>query len=341
MAKYKRIQVNNAIIESGLVPVFFNKDIEVAKNVAKAVWEGGSKVLEFTNRGEFAYQIFGELVKFCEKETPGLILGVGSVGDPYTASIFINNGANFIVGPMLDIEVAKICNRKKIPYSPGCGTVTEIANAEEMGVEICKIFPGAEVGGPGFVKNLLGPMPWSSIMPTGGVEGTKESIDKWFKAGVVAVGMGSNLISKEVLEKQDWQALSKTTAKLLSWIREARGIPVFTGIEHLGLYPSAKADGKKITDFYAETFGLKAKEGNSSYFVSSSGSGRIEIMKDPQFDKVHVALKVSDFELACKILTDKGIELEEPKVKPELKSVFLKKLDPLGNKIHLLWTSTM
>ncbi|OGF45494.1 MAG: bifunctional 4-hydroxy-2-oxoglutarate aldolase/2-dehydro-3-deoxy-phosphogluconate aldolase [Candidatus Firestonebacteria bacterium RIFOXYC2_FULL_39_67] len=338
MAKYKRIQVNNAIMESGLVPVFFNKDLEVAKKVAKAVAEGGSKVLEFTNRGEFAYQIFGELVKYCEKEIPGLILGVGSVGDPYTASLFINNGANFIVGPMLNTEVAKICNRKKIPYSPGCGTATEIANAEEMGVEICKIFPGAEVGGPGFVKNLLGPMPWSSIMPTGGVEGTKESIDKWFKAGVVAVGMGSNLISKDVLEKQDWETLAKTTAKILSWIREAKGVPVFTGIEHLGLYPSAKADGKKVTDFYAEMFGFKAKEGNSSFFVSSSGAGRIEVMKDPVSDKIHVAVKVSDFELACKILTDKGIELEEPKVKSDVKAVFLKKTDPLGNKIHLLWT---
>ncbi len=222
MARFKRIEVLNAITGSGLVPVFFNKDIEVAKNVAKAVSAGGAKVLEFTNRGEFAYQIFGELVKYCAKELPGLILGAGSVGDPYTAALFINNGANFIVGPVLNIEVAKVCNRKKIPYSPGCGTATEIANAEETGVEICKIFPGAEVGGPGFVKNLLGPMPWSSIMPTGGVEATKESIEKWFKAGVVAVGMGSNLITKEVLEKKDYAALEQNTAKILSWIRDAR-----------------------------------------------------------------------------------------------------------------------
>lgn len=223
MARYKRVQVINTIVESGLVPVFYNKDLETAKSVAKAVSEGGARVLEFTNRGDFAFQIFQQLVKYCEQEIPGLILGAGSIVDPYTAALYINSGANFVVGPMLNPEVAKICNRRKISYSPGCATATEISNAEEFGVEICKIFPGGEIGGPNFVKNLLGPMPWSSIMPTGGVESTKESVEEWFKAGVSAVGMGSNLISKDIIEKKDWKNLSKKTAEILSWIKEVKG----------------------------------------------------------------------------------------------------------------------
>jgi len=223
MARFKRLEVLNAMIDSGLVPVFYHKDLEIVKRVAGAVAEGGARVFEFTNRGDFAYQIFSELSKWCEKEIPELIVGVGSVIDPGTATLYINNGANFVVGPVLNAEVAKACNRRKIPYSPGCGSASEISQAEEYGVEICKIFPGAEVGGPAFVKNILAPMPWTLIMPTGGVETTKESIEKWFKSGVACVGIGSNLISKELIAAGDFEAISKKTAQVLNWINGVRG----------------------------------------------------------------------------------------------------------------------
>jgi 2-dehydro-3-deoxyphosphogluconate aldolase/(4S)-4-hydroxy-2-oxoglutarate aldolase len=222
MARFRRLDVLNAMIEGGLVPVFYQQDIEVAKKIAAAVAGGGAKVLEFTNRGDFAYQIFSQLVQWCQKETPGLILGAGSVLDPGTAALYMNSGANFIVGPVLNAEVARACNRRKIAYMPGCGSVSEISQAEEYGVEICKVFPGAEVGGPGFVKNVLAPMPWSLIMPTGGVERTRASIEKWFKAGVACVGMGSNLIAKDLVAAGDFGTISANTAEVLQWIREVR-----------------------------------------------------------------------------------------------------------------------
>jgi 2-dehydro-3-deoxyphosphogluconate aldolase/(4S)-4-hydroxy-2-oxoglutarate aldolase len=209
--------------ESGLVPVFYHKDIGVAKKVAMAVAKGGARLLEFTNRGDFAWQVFTDLNKWAAKEVPGLMLGVGSVIDPGTASLYINNGAEFVVGPVLNADIAKACNRRKVAYMPGCGSASEVSYAEELGCEICKIFPGGEVGGPSFVKSILGPMPWSLLMPTGGVDRTKESIEKWFKAGVVSVGIGSNLITKEILSSGDFETLSRNTAEALQWIREARG----------------------------------------------------------------------------------------------------------------------
>lgn len=337
MARFKRLEVLQTMIDDGLVPVFYHGDLETAKKIARAVAEGGCRVLEFTNRGDFAYQVFADLAKWCAKEMPEVIVGVGSVLDPGTASLYINNGANFIVGPVFNPEVAKVCNRRKIAYSPGCGSASEISAAEEYGVEICKIFPGAEVGGPSFVKAILGPMPWTLIMPTGGVDATKESLEAWFKAGVACVGIGSNLITNKLVEAGDFEAIAKKTAEVLNWINEIRGRWVFTGIEHVGLYPNAQASGQAITDWYVKTFGFKGKEGNSSFFVSSSGPGRIEVMKKPDSDKPHVAVRVANFELACAILKGKGVELEEANIKADSKAAFLKETDPAGNRVHILW----
>jgi 2-dehydro-3-deoxyphosphogluconate aldolase/(4S)-4-hydroxy-2-oxoglutarate aldolase len=208
---------------SGLVPVFYHKDVEVAKKVALAVAKGGARLLEFTNRGDFAWQVFTDLNKWAAREIPDLMLGVGSVIDPGTASLYINSGAEFVVGPVLNADIARTCNRRKVAYMPGCGSASEVSYAEELGCEICKIFPGGEVGGPSFVKSILGPMPWSLLMPTGGVDSTREGIEKWFKAGVVSVGIGSNLITKEILSSGDFETLSRNTAEVLQWIREARG----------------------------------------------------------------------------------------------------------------------
>lgn len=223
MARFARLKVLTKMIETGMVPVFYTGDIEVAKQVAAAILAGGCPFLEFTNRGDHAWEVFSELDRYCARELPGMILGVGSVVDAGTASLYINCGANFVVGPVLNADVARACNRRKIPYSPGCGSASEISLAEELGCEIVKMFPGAEVGGPKFVKSMKGPCPWTSIMPTGGVESTETSLRAWFEAGVSCVGMGSNLVTKELLAARDYAGITAKVKDTLALIAKIRG----------------------------------------------------------------------------------------------------------------------
>ena len=222
MARFSRLEVLNTMIEIGAIPVFYNKDVEVAKKIVEACATGGAKVVEFTNRGDLAYQVFAELVRHFAKEDPSIILGIGSVIDPGTAALYISSGTNFVVGPVLNPDVAKVCNRRKVAYSPGCGSASEISEAEELGVEICKIFPGSQVGGPAFVKAVRGPCPWTRLMPTGGVDATEESIKGWFKAGVSCVGMGSKLVRKDLVAAGNWEEITRTVRQVREWIREAR-----------------------------------------------------------------------------------------------------------------------
>jgi 2-dehydro-3-deoxyphosphogluconate aldolase / (4S)-4-hydroxy-2-oxoglutarate aldolase len=224
MARFPRIEVLNTMYALGLVPIFYNKDVDGAKKIVNACANGGARVIEFTNRGDRAFQVFNELISHFEKERPEIILGVGSVLDVGTASLYINIGANFVVGPVLNRDVAIACNRRKIAYSPGCGSATEISEAESLGVEIVKVFPGGQVGGSAFVKAILGPMPWTRIMPTGGVSPTKESIYEWIQAGTACLGIGSNLITKELVAKGDWQKLADNVKQCLALIKEAREI---------------------------------------------------------------------------------------------------------------------
>ncbi len=223
MARFSRLKVLTTMIDTGMMPVFYHADLEVAKQVAKACAAGGCPQLEFTNRGDHAWEVFTELERYCAREVPEMILGVGSVVDPGTASLYINCGANFVVGPLLNADVARACNRRKVPYSPGCGSASEISAAEELGCEIVKVFPGAEVGGPKFVKAVQGPCPWTSIMPTGGVDSTEASLKAWFDAGVVCVGMGSNLVTKELLAAKDYAGISAKVRATLDIIRAIRG----------------------------------------------------------------------------------------------------------------------
>ena len=207
-----------------MVPVYYNSDIKVAKQVVRACYKGGVRVFEFTNRGDFAHEVFGELVKYAERECPELILGAGSVVDAATAALFIQLGANFIVGPLFNPEIAKVCNRRLIRYVPGCGSVSEIGFAQEAGCDLCKIFPAGNVGGPSFVKNIKAPMPWTLLMATGAVEPTEENLAAWFKAGVTCVGMGSKLFPKEAITSGDWQATTELCRYALSIIKKQRDL---------------------------------------------------------------------------------------------------------------------
>ena len=218
-----RMAVLSAMIDQGVIPVFYHPDVEVCKKVIQACANGGAKCIEFTNRGEFAAHVFFEVTRHFAKADPSVIMGVGSVVDAPTAGIFIANGAKFVVGPLTNPDVAKLCNRRKIPYSPGCGSATEIGYAEELGCEIVKVFPGGSVGGPEFVKAMLGPCPWTRIMPTGGVDATEESLTKWFKASVACVGIGSNLITKELLAAKDYAGVENKVRETIALIRKIRG----------------------------------------------------------------------------------------------------------------------
>jgi len=221
MAQFSRIEVATVMKETGMVPLFYHPDIELGKKVLKACYDGGARLLEFTARGDFAYEVFLALNKYAIKELPGMIMGVGSITDAGAASMFMQMGANFIVTPSLREDIAMVCNRRKVLWSPGCGSLTEINKAEELGCEIVKLFPGSTYG-PGFVKAIKGPQPWTSVMPTGGVSTETENLKGWFDAGVTCVGMGSKLISKEVLAKQGFKGLENKVRETLGTIIKIR-----------------------------------------------------------------------------------------------------------------------
>lgn len=223
MAQFNKVQVLQAILATGMVPVYYHADAEIAKRVVKACYDGGVRAFEFTNRGDFASEVFIELVKYARRECPELILGVGSIVDAPTAALFLQYGANFVVGPYLNPEVARLCNRHLVPYTPGCGSVTEIGTAHELGCDLVKIFPAGNVGGPSFVKNIKAPLPWTLVMATGAVEPTEENLTAWFKAGVACVGMGSKLFPKETVAAGDWEAIAEKCRYSLDIIKRARG----------------------------------------------------------------------------------------------------------------------
>ena len=221
MAKYTRIEVAQTMKDNGMVPLFFHSDIEISKKVIKACYDGGSRLMEFTSRGDFAFEVFGALNKYALSELPGMILGVGSITDAAAASLYMQLGANFIVTPVLREDIALVCNRRKVLWSPGCGSLTEIARAEELGCEIVKLFPG-DIYGPQFIKGLKGPCPWTSIMPTGGVSTSEDNLKSWFDAGATCVGIGSQLISNEIVNNKDFDGLREKVKQTLETIKAIR-----------------------------------------------------------------------------------------------------------------------
>ena len=221
MAQFTRLEVITMMENNGMVPLFYHPDIELGKKVLKACYQGGSRLMEFTARGDFAYEVFLELNKFANKVLPGMMLGVGSITDAGAASLFMQMGANFIVTPSFREDIAMVCNRRKVLWSPGCGSLTEINRAEELGCEIVKLFPGSTYG-PEFVKAIKGPQPWTSVMPTGGVSTDEQNLKAWFDAGVTCVGMGSNLISKDILASEDYEKLQTRVSETLALIKRIR-----------------------------------------------------------------------------------------------------------------------
>jgi 2-dehydro-3-deoxyphosphogluconate aldolase/(4S)-4-hydroxy-2-oxoglutarate aldolase len=221
MARFMRLQVINTLLDTGLVPLFYNADVETSIELVSACSRGGAKIIEFTNRGELAFPVFTELIKHFARNDPSVILGVGSIIDAPTAALYLATGANFIVGPSFNPEIARLCNRRKVLYMPGCATETEISTAEEYGAEICKIFPGETVGGPSFIKGVMAPCPWHRLLPTGGVDATEASVTEWIKAGAAAVGMGSKLIEAQLVKAKKYDGIAAKVAKCIGWAQTA------------------------------------------------------------------------------------------------------------------------
>src|SRR5512145_3472513 len=222
MARFMRLEVINTLLDTGLVPLFYNADVETSVELASACSRGEAKVIEFTNRGEMAYPVFTELVKHFAKADPSVILGVGSIVDAPTAALFIAAGANFIVGPSFNPEISRLTNRRKILYLPGCSTENEITTAEEWGAEVCKIFPGESAGGPAFISAVMAPCPWHRLLPTGGVDATEASIGEWIKAGAAAVGLGSKLVTAQMVKAKAFDGIAKKASDCIEWVKKTR-----------------------------------------------------------------------------------------------------------------------
>ena len=220
MAKFNKIDTISIIRSTGIVPVFYNKDVEITKKVVKACYDGGIRAFEFTNRGDGAHIVFKDIISFVREECPRMAIGAGTILDAPTAALYLQLGADFLVSPCMVEEVVRLANKRGVPYSPGCGTVTEIVKAMELGCDLVKVFPAGTVGGPAFVKDVLAPLPWAMIMCTGAVEPTEENLSAWAKSGVTAVGMGSKLFPKEIVEAGDWKAIADLCAKCLGWFKK-------------------------------------------------------------------------------------------------------------------------
>lgn len=223
MSKFLKCETISKILDIGLLPTFYNRDIETAKKIIQACEEGGAKVVEFTNRGDFAYRVFGELADWCNSRFPDVIIGIGTIMESATAGLYINNGAKFVVGPIFNLEIAKICNRRSIPYIPGCATPSEISKAHEAGATLIKVFPASSLG-TNFIRSMLGPFPQVKLMPSGGVKVTRQDVLAWIKAGASALNIGSQLIRKDLVKSEDFESIKKMTKECISWIKEAKEI---------------------------------------------------------------------------------------------------------------------
>ena len=221
MARFNKLQTLNYISENKVVPVFYNSDVDTSINVMKSFIKGELKFLSL-QIVEILLLKYLMTRKILSKNLPDMILGAGSISDETMANMYISSGSNFIVGPLTNENVAIACNRKKIPYMPGCLTPSEISKAEELGCDVVKVFPADSVDGPSFIKSVLAPMPWSWIMPTGGVDMEEEGLKNWLGSGVFSVGMGSKLFTNEIIKNRDWGLLESQCKKLVETINRIK-----------------------------------------------------------------------------------------------------------------------
>jgi 2-dehydro-3-deoxyphosphogluconate aldolase/(4S)-4-hydroxy-2-oxoglutarate aldolase len=217
----KKATILKLIPQQGILPLYFNKDEEVSINILHALYNAGIKTIEYTNRGEAALKNFACLRKVCDNELGGMYLGVGTIKDGKSAQAFIDAGADYIISPGLVEDAIKVADKNNVFWLPGCMTPTEIIKAEQLGAKIIKLFPG-NILGPAFMSSIKTLFPNLLFMPTGGVELTAESIGGWFKAGVCAVGMGSQLISNAVMESGKYTGLTEATRKAIEIVNASR-----------------------------------------------------------------------------------------------------------------------
>ncbi|HLT08674.1 MAG TPA: bifunctional 4-hydroxy-2-oxoglutarate aldolase/2-dehydro-3-deoxy-phosphogluconate aldolase [Cyclobacteriaceae bacterium] len=218
--KFEQQQILSAMEATGIIPVFNHTDIDTAIGVLDAAYKGGVKVFEFTNRGANALEVFTALSAHAE-QYEDLVLGIGTIFKDEDARKFLDAGAHFVVSPAFIPTIGVYCNSQQVLWIPGCGTVTEIFNAKELGAQVIKAFPG-NVLGPAFISSVKAVFPKLPMMPTGGVEPTKENLSAWFKAGVTCVGMGSQLFKKEWIQGKDYATLEQEIAKALALVQEIK-----------------------------------------------------------------------------------------------------------------------
>ena len=217
----KKAELLALIPKQGILPLFFNKDADVSISILKALYAAGIRTVEYTNRGEAALQNFGKMKAVCDTELKGMYLGIGTIKDATAAKAFIDAGADYLISPGLVEDAARVAEEKNMLWVPGCMTPSEIIRAEQLGAKVIKLFPG-NILGPGFLSAIKELFPNLLFMPTGGVDVDKENLSGWFKAGVCAVGMGSKLISKPLMEAKDYGKIESLTKEVMATIQSVR-----------------------------------------------------------------------------------------------------------------------
>ena len=223
MMAFRKEEIVEAMRSTGIVPLFTHDSADDAQQVIEAAYRGGVRAFEFTNRRPNSFEIFSHLVRE-RKKFADLMLGIGTVMDAATTKKFIDAGADFIISPILKLEMAEVCRKHEVAWIPGCATLTEIVTAKENGAAVIKVFPGSVLG-PGFVSSILPVVPDLKLMITGGVEPTRESLTAWFKAGAMCVGMGSQLFTKDILQTRNWTLLTEKVAHALALAKQIRNNP--------------------------------------------------------------------------------------------------------------------
>lgn len=333
MASYTRLEVISSIYEPGLIPHVHIRDHKAVIDLLTALVDGGARVIELRISESQDLEVISDLIPHAKENDPVLMLGAGMVDDPETAVRCMDMGADFLSGSVFDPEVARVCNQRKVLYIPTCDDLAETTAAEEMGAEVIRV----EDKDPAFIKSIMEQKSWARMMPTLVENPDPGALRPWIEAGAACLSMDVETIKKEAVSTQDWSALTEATEACLWAIAQARGNPLFSGVEHVGLYPEEGHGAREIAQWYAQMFGFHLDEGETYFFARSTGPGRIEILKDSEPLKAHVAIKVRNFQAGCDTLRDRGIDLEPPKLLGRIKAVFLKERDPAGNKVHLIY----